>query len=74
VAKATRTMLSGGVELTTRELDVLQLLVAGHTNREIANTLRIREQTVKDHVSVLFRKFQVQSRVALAVAAVRAGL
>ena len=74
MAKAIRTILACGVELTTRELEVLKLLVGGHTNREIAKTLRIREQTVKDHVSVLFRKFQVQRRVALAVAAVRAGL
>ena len=74
VAKAMRPILSDGVELTTRELEVLALLVGGHTNSEIANKLGIREQTVKDHVSVLFRKFQVQRRVALAVAAVRAGL
>lgn len=74
MAKATRTTLPGGVELTKRESDVLERLVAGDTNREIAKTLGIREQTVKDHVSVLFRKFQVRRRVALAVAAVRAGL
>ena len=71
--KAMRTILSGGVALTTRELEVLELLVEGHTNNEIAKTLGIREQTVKGHVSVLLRKFQVQRRVALAVAAVRAG-
>jgi DNA-binding NarL/FixJ family response regulator len=73
VAKATR-ILANGVALTTRELEVLELLVGGHTNSEIAKTLGIREQTVKDYVSVLLRKFQVQRRVALAVAAVRAGL
>jgi DNA-binding NarL/FixJ family response regulator len=74
VAKASRAMLLGGVELTRREHDVLERLVAGDSNREIANTLGIREQTVKDHVSVLLRKFHVRRRVALAVAAVRAGL
>ena len=60
--------------LTRRERDVLQLLVDGCTNAEIGRRLGIREQTVKDHVSVLFEKFKVRSRVALAVAAVRAGL
>ena len=64
----------GTATLTTRERDVLRLLVDGHSNGEIARKLGIREQTVKDYVSVLFRKFHVRNRVALAVAAVRAGL
>jgi DNA-binding NarL/FixJ family response regulator len=59
--------------LTRRELDVLRLLIEGYSNGEIANRLAIREQTVKDHVSALLRKFHARSRVALAVAAVRAG-
>jgi DNA-binding CsgD family transcriptional regulator len=45
-----------------------------HTNGEIARMLGIREQTVKDYVSVLLGKFHARNRVALAVAAVRAGL
>jgi DNA-binding NarL/FixJ family response regulator len=63
----------GTATLTTRERDVLRLLVDGHTNGEIARKLGIREQTVKDYVSVLFRKLHVRNRVTLAVAAVRAG-
>jgi DNA-binding NarL/FixJ family response regulator len=59
--------------LTRRERDVLRLLVEGYSNREIATRLAIREQTVKDHVSMLLKKFEARSRVALAVAAVRAG-
>jgi two-component system nitrate/nitrite response regulator NarL len=59
--------------LTRRERDVLRLLVNGQTNREIADRLGIREQTVKDHVSALLQKFHTRNRVALAVAAVRAG-
>jgi len=59
--------------LTRRERDVLRLLVEGHSNGEIANRLAIREQTVKDHVSALPKTFHARSRVALAVAAVRAG-
>ena len=67
-------ILLGGVALTKREHEVLELLVTGDSNRQIAKTFGIREQTVKDYVSVLFQKFHVQRRVALAVAAVRAGL
>ena len=59
--------------LTRRERDVLRLLVGGDSNQEIARSLAIREQTVKDHVSALLKKFHARSRVALAVAAVRAG-
>jgi len=59
--------------LTRRERDVLRLLIDGYTNREIAERLRIREQTVKDHVSALLKKFDTRSRVSLAVTAVRTG-
>jgi DNA-binding NarL/FixJ family response regulator len=59
--------------LTRRERDVLRLLIDGYTNGEIAERLRIREQTVKDHVSAMFKKFGARSRVSLAVTAVRSG-
>jgi two-component system nitrate/nitrite response regulator NarL len=59
--------------LTRRERDVLRLLVDGHSNKEIAERLGIREQTVEDHVSTLLKKFGTRRRVSLAVAAVRAG-
>jgi len=42
--------------LTRRERDVLRLLIDGRTNVEITKLLGIRAQTVKDHVSALFRK------------------
>jgi DNA-binding NarL/FixJ family response regulator len=61
------------ITVTRRERDVLRLVVGGYSNREIADRLGIREQTVKDHVSALLKKFQARSRVALAVAGVRAG-
>jgi len=63
----------GPVTLTPRERDVLRLLAQALTNAEIAARLGIREQTVKDHVSALLGKFHARNRVALAVAAVRAG-
>jgi DNA-binding NarL/FixJ family response regulator len=74
LAKTAQTIHIGQARLTRREHDVLMLLVEGDTNPEIARKLGIREQTVKDHVSALCRKFHVRRRVALAVAAVRAGL
>jgi len=42
--------------LTRRERDVLRLLIDGRTNVEITKLLGIRAQTVKDHVSALFKK------------------
>jgi DNA-binding CsgD family transcriptional regulator len=54
----------GGAELTGRELEILRLLAAGRTNREIARELVISERTVDRHVSNLFSKLDVQSRSA----------
>jgi two-component system response regulator DegU len=50
------------LSVTRRELEVLALLRARLSNKEIANTLRIRESTVKYHVSNLFEKLQVANR------------
>ena len=55
--------------LTQRELQVLRLLVAGQSNREIAGALRIDEGTVKAHVGRLLRKVGVSNRTALSMQA-----
>lgn len=57
--------------LTIRERDVLRLLVAAQSNREIARALGIEERTVKAHVAKLMRKVGVDNRIALSVYAVR---
>jgi DNA-binding CsgD family transcriptional regulator len=58
-----------GWNLASRELEVLQHLVAGHRNRTIASSLGISENTVKFHVRNLFRKLDVGSRTeAIALA------
>lgn len=57
--------------LTSRERDVLKLLVAAQSNREIASSLGIEERTVKAHVAKLMRKVGVDNRIALSVYAVR---
>ncbi|MBP2198642.1 response regulator [Pantoea cypripedii] len=53
--------------LTERELDVLQEVARGLSNKEIANTLHISEETVKVHIRNMLRKLDVRSRVAATV-------
>lgn len=60
--------------LTRRESQVLALLCAGSTNREIADALIISDNTVKNHVRRLYEKLQVRSRTEAVVRAARWGL
>jgi non-specific serine/threonine protein kinase len=60
--------------LTRRERDVLRLLVAGHTDREIAAALFIGRRTVETHVAGILNKLGLDSRTAVAAHAVRRGL
>ena len=60
--------------LTSRETDLLRLVAAGHTNREIASELFLSEKTVERHLSNVFRKLGVSSRAAATAQAVRLGL
>lgn len=53
-----------GERLTTRELDVLHLVIAGQSNRAIAERLFIGERTVKTHMTAIMRKLAVSSRTA----------
>ena len=64
-----------GVEdLTQRELGVLEQIVSGKSNKEIAATLFISEATVKTHVNNLLSKLGVEDRTHAAMAAIRRGL
>ncbi len=56
--------------LTNREREVLEMLVAGRSNKEIAAPLGIEERTVKAHVAKLMRKVGVQNRIKLSVHAI----
>ncbi|WP_096186127.1 response regulator [Evansella halocellulosilytica] len=58
-------------ELTDREKEVLQILVEGLSNKEIAKRLYISETTVKIHVSKIFRKLNVKSRSQAIIHAVQ---
>jgi DNA-binding CsgD family transcriptional regulator len=60
--------------LTQRELDVLHLLVEGHSDREIAEALFIGTRTSQTHVANLFAKLGVNARAEAAAVAVRRGL
>jgi DNA-binding NarL/FixJ family response regulator len=48
--------------LTRRELEILQLVAEGHSNAELARMLWVTEQTVKFHLSNIYRKLQVSNR------------
>lgn len=52
----------GVVELTQRERDVLRLIAAGLSNREVAETLCVELPTVKNHVQHLMKKLGVHRR------------
>ena len=60
--------------LTERERDVLRLIVAGHSNKEIGSELSIAEGTVKVHVNSLLGKLGVQDRTQAVTEALRRGL
>jgi DNA-binding NarL/FixJ family response regulator len=61
-------------ELTSRELEVLELVTRGSDNRQIAKTLFLSEHTVKNHVANILLKLEVGNRIQAAVRAVRGGL
>ena len=60
--------------LTRREMTLLELMVKGLSNKEIAQALNVSENTVKYHVKHILQKLGVQNRTEAAVQAVRVGL
>jgi DNA-binding NarL/FixJ family response regulator len=62
------------VDLTERELEVLQLLAAGLTKKQIADRLFISASTVHTHTVHIYGKCEVSTRAALAMFAMRHGL
>jgi DNA-binding NarL/FixJ family response regulator len=61
-------------ELTDREREVLTEIGKGRRNKEIADALFISEKTVKNHISNIFAKLEVNSRAEAALLAARQGL
>lgn len=64
----------GGTDLTSRELEVLSLVVDGKTNNQIGLSLGISAKTVEKHLHAIFRKMGVVSRVEAAILAVQESL
>jgi len=64
---------SGGPHLTARELQVLEHAARGLHNREIGERLGISEQTVKNHMWNLLRKFSLPDRTRAVVVAIERG-
>jgi len=60
--------------LTSRELEVLHLLVEGLRNAEIASSLVVSERTIDHHVAAILRKLQVRTRSEASTEAIRRGL
>ena len=61
-------------ELSDREIEVLKLIANGKDNAQIAAELVISPKTVKNHISNILMKLQIQNRIQAAVYAVRSGL
>jgi DNA-binding NarL/FixJ family response regulator len=70
------TELAGSIraELSDRELEVLKLIANGKDNAQIAAELVISPKTVKNHISNILMKLQIQNRIQAAVYAVRSGI
>lgn len=60
--------------LSSRELEVLKLIVEGMSNKEIASALAITESTVKNHVNSILSKMRVNDRTQAATTALRRGI
>ncbi|HMM41544.1 MAG TPA: response regulator transcription factor [Thermomicrobiales bacterium] len=61
-AQGGRSRSASGSVLTPRELQVLEYIVAGKSNREIAEVLYIEEKTVKNHISNIYSKLHLKNR------------
>ncbi len=72
VQELTRTdKKSDNLNLTRREMDILEMLVKGNNNRDMAEAMFISEKTVKNHLTSIFRKLGVKDRTQAAVFALR---
>jgi DNA-binding NarL/FixJ family response regulator len=61
-------------ELSLRESEIVRLIAAGLSNKEIGERLCLSEKTVKNHVSRIFSKLQITARTQAAIYAIRNGI
>jgi DNA-binding NarL/FixJ family response regulator len=60
--------------LSPREVEILQLLVKGLTNRDIASVLKLSQSTIKNQINLLFAKLEVTDRTEAATAGLQRGI
>jgi len=72
-ASALRSMRSAPVRPSERELEVLELVIAGAGNEDIAKELVLSQKTVESHLRRLFNRYGLMNRTELAVLALREG-
>jgi len=65
---------AGLSDLTPREIEILRLVAAGMSNKEIGAKLFLAEKTVKNYLTLIFQKLQIADRVQAAVFAIQQGL
>lgn len=63
-----------GTHLTRRERQLVRALSNGGTNRELAQRMGVREQTIKNQLSMIYAKLGVRNRLELSIYAARYGL
>jgi DNA-binding NarL/FixJ family response regulator len=68
------TAAQGSLGISERELEVLQLLAGGRSNKEIASILNVSPNTVKTHIANLFEKLEVKRRTEAILRARELGL
>lgn len=61
-------------DLTPRELEILQLIIAGKTNKEIAHEVFISKKTVEFHLDHIYSKLGIRTRLMAGIWAIRQGL
>ena len=66
--------MSNLADLTARELEILQMVIAGKTNKAIANEMYISEKTVEFHLGNIYEKIGARTRLMAGVWALRQGL
>lgn len=69
--KETATIIS---PLTARETEILHYMAQGYLNKQIADTLGVTEQTIKNHITSILRKLNANARTQAVVIAIKKGL
>jgi DNA-binding NarL/FixJ family response regulator len=72
--RETRRTYGNGTDLTRREYEVAQLVAKGMSNRKISQVTGLREQSIKNLVSVIMRKLHCENRVQVALKLTRTGV